>query len=236
MSKAIIKTPATKLAVESPEAQAVARFAFCHRLAQVRGLQFKLAAYFAGMEIQTLASLHDVSQGKGAKNGEPWGSYVQRVLGIPYSTAQRYRAQYNSVATEHAKLASKLNDHWLKITSGKDAAKLLQSGDEAALAVELPASALQAICDHADEWGLNEIFLKPAAERDVTPEDEEDSGEGAKKRRAALQEFWNNQVLRRMATDEFLRLPKAQLETFATRAEEAAKKARAALAGKKGGK
>lgn len=222
---------------DSPEAQAVARFSYCHKLAQVRGLQFKLSAYFAGMEVQTLAELHGVSQGKG-KDGEPWGAYVQRMLNIPYSTAQRYRAHYQSIASEHGGIAIKLNNHWLRITSGEECAALISGGDDKAHAVDLPAKALQSICDHADEWGLHALFAKP--ERDVTPDDGDDGDdtENARARRKALVMFWNDQVLRRMAADEYLRLPKAQLAAFATRAEEAAKKAREALAGpkKKGGK
>lgn len=242
---AIVKAEKTSKAVkahaaDTPEAQAVARFSYCHKLAQVRGLQFKISAYFAGMEVHTLAELHGVSQGKAKEGGEPWGEYVVRVLGIPYSTAQRYRSHYQSIASQHGGIAIKLNNHWLKLTSGSESAAMLSDGDEQAHAVSLPENALQTICEHADEWGLSEIFAKP--QRDVTPEGEgggDNGSDSAKARKKALLSFWADQVLRRMAQDEYLRLPKAQLAAFATRAEEAAKKAREALgspAKKKGGK
>lgn len=225
-----VKQPALKVIKmgDSPEEQAIARFAFCHRLAQTRGLQFKLAAYFAGLEVATLSDLHEVSQGKAAKNGEAWGAFVPRALGIPYSTAMRYKAHYSSMATEHAAIAKKLNSHWLKLTDGTGTAKLLTSGGEDAVNADLTATALQDMCDHADEWGLHEIFAKPAKETDTGGDDDDD--EETKRRKNPLVDFYARQLMQRFASQEYLRLPKAQLATFATRAEEAAKKAREALA------
>jgi len=209
---------------------------FLHRLVGMRGTQLKLACYFAGRAVQCLADEHGVSQGKkGTQGAVSWADFLRSKTGVPYRSAYRYQTTYQQMVAAHPDIAKKLNAEWDKMT----ATAALGNGksgeaDNATLAtVELPAKALALFCDEPDVWGLHELFAKDE-EEDAGGGDEE--GGTAKARKDALIKFYSFQVLRRMKSGDFLYLPKAQLEAFATTTEEAAQAARAALEKKKGGK
>jgi hypothetical protein len=204
----------------------VSRFHSLHAMAQARGIEFKLAAFFAGLEVSALAALHGVSQGKAADNGETWAAFVEASLGVPYRTAHRYRRHFESTAAAHMEIAKKLNQHWQAMTD-KGAKALPENGGES-LAGKLTPANLKTFCENADEWGLHELFEKATDEKDVTPE----GGGGGKKSRAEIVKFYT-QALKRVQSNEFTRLPVPQLQAFAEVMGAAVKKANALLAAKK---
>lgn len=206
----------------------ITRFQSLHAIAQARGIEFKLAAFFAGLEVKALADLHGVSQGKAADHGEPWAAFVEASLGVPYRTAHRYRRHFEDTAAAHVEIAKRLNAHWQTMTA--KGTKALPENSGSSLAGKLTPANLQEFCENPDAWNLHELFEKPSDEKDVTPE--EGASEGAKQRRKELLKFYA-QAMKRVQSTEFLKLPKPQLQAFAEVMGEAVKKANAALVAKK---
>lgn len=226
------------------------RFAIFHGLACKSALELKLAKYYAGLEVNALCDLHEEMYGETrgqfsaeSKNDRlstlPLQAFLEQRLGVTYRTAHRYKCHFLSIAQDAPEIADKLNETWHQITAqlAETAAgpKKLQAGQELRLTAlpqgcqPLPAEVLQAVCSHADEWGLYELFEPPA--RDVTPVPEEESGR-KKLERAALVKFWSESLVRRLENQELHRLPAPILEAVITKMEEAAKRAREALAEK----
>lgn len=211
-----------------------ARFRTFQAIARTSAMHTKLAAYFCGLEVQALADLHGVRQGAAGTSASVaevggWCEFVEATLAIPYRTAQRYRAQFNSIATAQPEAARTLNAAWQKMHS----AKALTAGGDLISASHLDAEALHTLCTEADQWGLEEFFSE--AEKEAKPAAGSKGGSSTKAKREALISFWHDQLVRRIESDEYLRLPPAALESVATNFETAAKKARAIL-NQKGGR
>lgn len=224
----------------------VGRFKTFHGIVCRSALEMKLAKYFAGLEVNALCDLYDEKVGicPGKRTDlEPSDSlsagsletFLEEHLGVSARTARRYRGFFQSIGSEAPEIADKLNDFWQKMTLP---AKASEASTETQLAVsgvmsKLPAETLHAICTHADEWGLHEIFKTP--ERDVTPEpdpDESNDSQRKKAEREALLKFWTESLVRRLDNEELHRLPAPSLEAVITKMESAMKKAREALAAK----
>jgi len=222
-SKSITTTPADELALIQ------ARFRTFQTIARTSAMHTKLAAYFCGLEVQALADLHGVRQGAVATSASvaevgTWSDFVEAALCVPYRTAQRYRAQFNSIATAQPEAARTLNAAWQAMHT----AKALTAGGDLITSSQLSAEALHTLCTEADQWGLEEFFSeaeKAAKESSSSSK----SSSSAKAKREALISFWHDQLIRRIESDEYLRLPPAALESVATNLETAAKKARAIL-------
>lgn len=245
-----LQPAAPKPQPEDPAAAHASRFAIFHGLACKSALELKLAKYYAGLEVNALCDLHEELYGE--TRGRPAGSektegasvismetFLEERLGVTARTARKYRAHFLDIAQNAPEIADKLNETWRQITAQltetAGSPKRLQAGQELRLTAlpqgcqPLPAEVLQAVCEHADEWGLYELFQAPA--RDVTPMPEEESSR-KKLERAALVKFWSESLVRRLENQELHRLPAPILEAVITKMEEAAKRAREALAEK----
>lgn len=243
MSKQLTTLPAT------PAALHAARFQAMHRAAGVRGMEFKLLAFFAGYEFTCLRDLHAAEHGetRGRKKAEtendshartiPFVDFLRQHVQCSVATAYRYRDHYDAIITAHPEAAKKLNDYYEKAV----AAAALENGkaeDAAGAALtlaspeacKLPAKALQGILEQADAWGLEQLFLPEASEASDATDEDEDGTAGRKL--SPLVKFYASTLFPRLKGDDFLRLPKPQLRAAAALFEEAAKKAKAALEGK----
>ena len=222
----------------------IGRFKTFHGIVCRSALEMKLAKYFAGLEVNALVDLHREMHGETrgqfaeeSKTERPsvlLEPFLEQHLGVTARTARKYRGFFQSIGSESPEIADKLNDFWVRMTL--PAASGEASG-ETQLAVsgvmsKLPAETLHAICTHADEWGLHELFGVP--ERDVTPPDpdEHDDSERKKAEKAALMKFWTESIIRRLDNEELHRLPPASLEAVITKMETAMTKAREVLAAK----
>lgn len=227
-SKAITTTPPDELALIQ------ARFRTFQTIARTSAMHTKLAAYFCGLEVQALADFHGVRQGAAATSASvaevgTWSDFVEAALNVPYRTAQRYRAQFNSIATAQPEAARKLNEAWKQMHT----TKALTAGGDLITSSQLSAEALHTLCTEADQWGLDELFQE-AEKQAKDAGGSKSSSSSAKAKREALINFWHDQLTRRIESDEYLRLPATTLESVATHFEQAAKKARAILKQKGG--
>lgn len=230
MSKSLVPAP-QGLATPTAADLHASRARLLHSLARMRGLQYKLVVFFSGFEVQALADDYGVSQGKTGSQAQPWAEYIEARTGIPYRTAQRYRLHFQSLSQSHPEAAKKLVAHWAKQSA---AAITDEAQAEALTTVDLSTKVLEEICAHEDQWGLHDIFTTPTEERDVGGDAGDEDEKKAKKN--PLSEFYLRTVASRLSTDDFLRLPKRQLQTLATTLEQAAKKAKEALHAKGGSK
>lgn len=230
----------------TPAALHAARFQAMHRAAGVRGMEFKLLAYFAGFEFTCLRDLHAAEHGEtrgrkkgGAENDShartiPFVEFLRQHVQCSTATAYRYRDHYDAIATAHPEVAKKLNEYYEKAVAA--AALENGKGDEAAGAAlalaspeacKLPAKALHAILEQADAWGLEQLFLPDADASDESDASDDDETGGRKL--SPLVKFWAQGVFKRIKGDEYLRLPRPQLRTAKQLFEEAAKKINAEL-------
>jgi hypothetical protein len=243
MSSKLVTIPASDAAVHA------ARFQAMHRAAGVRGMEFKLLAYFAGYEVRCLRDLHQAEHGetrgrKKAVEGNkcqeatiPLTEFLRQQTACSLRSAYRYQDHYDSVFTSHPEAAAKLNAYYEKAVAaaalehgkGEDAAgaALALASPEAC---KLPAKALQGILEQADAWGLEQLFTAEEDAEEGSEEDDEEDGKGRKL--SPLVKFYAKQLFPRLKGDDFLRLPKPQLRALATVFEEVVKKAKEALEGK----
>lgn len=225
----------------------ISRFQAFHGLVCKSALEIKLAKYFAGLEVNALYDLHREQYGE--TRGRPLAEgntestsvisledFLEQHLNVTARTARKYRNHFLSVTSSAPETAERLNGTWRKLALKGDPAT-----DDSALSITslqavgtLHADVMQALCAHADEWGLNELFEAP--QRDVTPPSEPEPGDDSadkKAKKAAMVAFWTVGLIKRFDQDEYLRLPATQLEAVVNKMEEAAKKAREVLAAKK---
>lgn len=253
---------ATSLA--NPEVTAcVARFRALQGALKQSVLGTKLLKYFLGLEVKRLCALHGELHGE-QRGGDVKsddakiktdslsvlvGPWLENQLGVTERSCYRYRNFFESLTTSNANEATvkKLNAWW-NDWQEKTTAQLLtdakaKKGKGSALALSDSAAALLAesdlktILDHPDEWGLHELFEEPL--KDVTPQDDDsaEDDDNAADRKHKLIKFWCGDLLKRLGNNEFLRLPKPQLETLTTELEEALHKAKDRLKpATKGGK
>lgn len=232
---------------------AIARFRAFHEAARGSVISLKLAKYFAGIEVQTLADLHADTYGetRGTDNeGPTLSQYLEDALGVTYRTAHRYRTHFLS-CTQHApQIADKLTAWWTKWKDSSEAPQAIEAPakpkgkGKAALATTAPqpqaltlhevckltADDLQSLISHADEWGLNELFEAPL--KDVTPPTDP-TPKASADQIERLAKFWLSDLSRRALNNEFLKLPKPQREALLTTLEEATDKLKHSLNGKK---
>lgn len=227
----------------------VSRFSLFHGLVCKSVLEIKIAKYFAGLEVNALYDLHKELHGE-TRGGDHRATeeesktegpsvlkledFLEEHLHVTARTARKYRDHFLSIVSEAPKIAEKLNGTWKQMALGEgqqvDAESLSVTSLQSASI--LNAEAMQIICDHADEWGLNELFETP--QRNVTPseDDEDDHGQDKKAKRAALLKFWTEALVKRLDQDEMHRLPVPALEAVINKMEEATKKGRELLAAK----
>lgn len=184
------------------------------------------------------------------------GQWLEDQLGVTDRTARRYKNHFLSCTQEKPELAEKLRKWWLKWKD--DAALQLTAADvqtnkgkgkagetqivtaaPSALALHevcnLAAKDVQELLDHADSWGLSELFEKPL--KDVTPpaREETEDDEARDNTKERLAKFWLQDFCRRALNNEFLKLRKQDKEALLTTFEEAVTKLRSSLE-PKGGK
>jgi hypothetical protein len=252
-----------KASLEGEAAACVSRFRAFHEAAKGSVMALKLAKFFAGIEVQTLCDLHEEMYGETRGGGKTdrgvsvlLGPYLEEHLGVTDRTARRYKNHFLSCTLEKPELAEKLRKWWLKwkddaalqLTAsdaqtnkgkGKAGETQLVTAAPSALALHevcnLAAKDVQELLDHADAWGLSELFEKPI--KDVTPPKpadttEDDGRDDAKER---LAKFWLQDFCRRALNNEFLKLRKQDKEALLTTFEEAVTKLKSSLE-PKGGK
>ncbi len=179
------------------------------------------------------------------------GEFLEDSLGVTKRTAYRYRAHFVSCTQDKPELAEKLRKWWLK---WKDEAALSLPAAEVGtkkgtkkgtgqlvttaahtLALHevcnLAAKDMQDLLDHADAWGLHELFEKPV--KDVTPPSDEADDDGRDDAKERLAKFWLKDFSRRALNHEYLKLRKQDREALLTTWEEATNKLKDSL---KGGK
>jgi hypothetical protein len=182
--------------------------------------------------------------------------YLEDQLGVTDRTARRYKNHFLSCTQDKPELAEKLRKWWLKwkddaalqLTAsdaqtnkgkGKAGETQLVTAAPSALALHevcnLAAKDVQELLDHADAWGLSELFEKPI--KDVTPPapDETEDDEGRDTTKERLAKFWLQDFCRRALNNEFLKLRKQDKEALLTTFEEAVTKLKSSLE-PKGGK
>lgn len=192
--------------------------------------------------------------GKASEDAPLFEDWIEERLGLTRSTAYRYRKFFSRLAEHeaHAETVKRLNEWWLsrrgalaasakeedasaepkklKPTKGKgttqSAALVIAAKAELQDWNNLLATDLQALLDADDDWGLHDLFAKPIKET-LTPEPEAEWEPPSDK--ARLIAFWHDQLGRKLSSNEFLKLPKAQREALATWLEEAAEKIKATL-------
>jgi hypothetical protein len=222
-----------------------AQFAALHQMAKIKAGEFKLAAFLAGYAAQAIADAHGETRGgdhssKAESKTDtvsvlPLGELYEAVFGVTERTVRRYRNLYTSTITAKPKLAKALVTKW-QLISGQKSIGDGEAADKALATLAAHGSPesikqLLELCAQEDDWSMAELFEKPAPALEV----EGDGKETAAERRArmdALLKFWNFGVLRRMRSEEFLKLPKPQLEALAHEFREAAEKAENAAKGK----
>lgn len=242
--------PAEAAPAEDAAAPHISRFQTFHGLACKSALELKLAKYFAGLEVNALCDIYaettGITPGKrtdlqppDSLSGGSLETFLEDRLGVSARTARRYRAHFLSITSDAPEIADKLNATWHQLTGGQESPKALPAGQELSLVTPpqgcqaLSAEVMQAVCKHADEWGLHELFEPP--QRDVTPpKDPDEDNESARKKaeRAALVKFWSESLVKRLENEEMHRLPAPVLEAVVTKLEDAAKRARETLAAK----
>jgi hypothetical protein len=219
-----IAANAAALVKANPElAAGIGRFQIFHGITKQSATVVKLAKYYCGLEIHNLRELHHTLYGE-TRGGDhataevTLADFLETQLGVTYRTTNRYHNWFLSVATpqENAALVKKLNKWW-----EGEKPKLLGNGEPGkalALGASVTQADLEALASMADEWGLNELFEKPA--RDVTPaaEDDDDDGATANDKDAVIK-FWKDHFLRRLGRKDYLRLPKTVREQLATSLE-----------------
>lgn len=186
------------------------------------------------------------------------GDFLEQHLGVTDRTARRYRQHFQSVTQEKPELAEKLRKWWLKwkddaalqLTAagvqtnkgkGKAGETQLVTTAPSALALHevcnLAAKDVQELLDHADAWGLHELFETPI--KDVTPptneDDDNDDDPPDDDTKIRLAKFWLKEFSRRALNNEFLKLRKQDKEALLTTFEEAVTKLKSSLE-PKGGK
>jgi hypothetical protein len=113
-------------------------------------------------------------------------------------------------------------------TSNTDTQLASVTGSKLALheVCNLAAKDMQELLNHADDWGLHELFEVPL--KDVTEEPLEEPGAtpDAKER---LAKFWLKDFSRRAMNNEFLKLRKQDREALLTTWEEATQKLKDSL-------
>lgn len=181
-------------------------------------------------------------------------SYLEQQLGVTARTARRYKTHFLSCTQDRPELADKLRKWWLNWKS-EATPQLSESESNAApkakgkkgelititplqpLALQevcnLAAKDVQSLLDHADDWGLNELFEVPL--KDVTPPTEEEIEVIQDNHKERLAKFWLKDFARRAGNNEFLKLRKQDKEALLVTWEEALDKLRDSLKGKKGG-
>lgn len=186
-------------------------------------------------------------------------TFLEERLGVTARTARRYKNHFLRCTQDKPEQAEKLRKWWLKwkdeaalqlapadVTppkkkgkgKGKNVETQLVTAAPSALALHevcnLAAKDVQDLLDHADEWGLHELFEKPI--KDVSPPsngNDDDPPEDDTKQRLA--KFWLKEFSRRALNNEFLRLRKQDKEALLATFEEAVAKLRTSLE-PKGGK
>lgn len=243
--------PITTPAAPPPQvAGHVARFQAFHGAVCQSALSLKLAKYFAGLEVNALYDLHHELYGE--LRGRPATSeipehpsgisetvedFLETHLGVTSRTARKYRNFFLAINQANPEIAARLTGAWKTLALPAEAEAGAESAQpsEQLLAAATPqgctldADALQAICAHADEWGLHELFERPS--KDVTPQAPDAPEKQAEK--AALLKFWTESIIRRLDNQEYLRLPPSALEAVATKMEEHLKRAKEVLEQKK---
>jgi len=238
MSKALATLPASDADLHA------ARFLAMHNAATARGMEFKLLAYFAGLEIIALKDAyiaeHGETRGGGKKEKSPGETFLtlkdwmQEKTGVSKATAYRYTAHYEGIAAAHPEAAAKLNAYYQKQVaalaigdgSGSSSAALALLSPDAG---KLPAKAIEELTAAPDVWGLHELFAEDDTDDD-TDESDDDDTKGRKL--SPLVKFWAKELCARLKADEFLRLPKQHLRRIKGELEAAAARADAALKGK----
>jgi hypothetical protein len=198
----------------------------------------------------------DQSTGKTDSESVLLETFLEERLGVTARTARRYKNHFLSCTQEKPELAEKLRKWWLKwkddaalqLTAsdaqtnkgkGKAGETQLVTAAPSALALHevcnLAAKDVQELLDHADAWGLSELFEKPI--KDVTPPapDETEDDEGRDTTKERLAKFWLQDFCRRALNNEFLKLRKQDKEALLTTFEEAVTKLKSSLE-PKGGK
>lgn len=242
----------------------VSRFRIFHDVVKGNVLAMKLAKFFGGIEVQTLCDLHSEmfgeTRGQFAEESKTDSKsvllepFLEGHLGVTARTARRYKNHFTSCTQDKPELAEKLRKWWLKwkddaalqiagdstpaAASGDSAETQIVSATSTTLALHevcnLAAKDMQELLDHADEWGLSELFevpLKDVTEEDATPEPP--TPPDAKER---LAKFWLKDFSRRAMNNEFLKLRKQDREALLTTWEEATAKLKDSLATKGGSK
>lgn len=182
------------------------------------------------------------------------GDFLEQQLGVTDRTARRYKNHFLTCTQDKPELAEKLRKWWLKwkddaalqLGPAEDQAKgkakpgetqMVTAGPTALALHEvcnLAAKDVQDLLDHADDWGLHELFEVPV--KDVTPPSPEDPQDGAGQDdpKQRLAKFWLKEFCRRALNNEFLKLRRQDKEALLTTFEEAVTKLKSSL--DKGGK
>lgn len=229
------------------------RFAFFQEGMKGSVTMLKLMKYFAGLEVGTLRDLHQEIFGETRGSGEgaemTLEAWLESKLEVTSRTARRYHTFFMEVAQNHPQAAEALNGWWKENAAKaleeirqpapepQDAKKAKDAATTSAALVTLPAAAMQSLCKQAagvlqdllgasDEDDLCSFFDKP--ERDITPPDEAAPVTASPDKKQKLISWWHD-FARRAKQNEFLRLPKRELEAVATTLEEAAQQAKEAL-------
>ena len=255
-------TDAKPSKLEGEAAACVSRFRAFHETVKGNVLYMKLAKFLGGIEVQTLCDLHGEMYGETRGGDHKTDSlsvlletFLEERLEVTARTARRYKNHFLSCTQEKPELAAKLVAWWkgwkesaaLTLTQaapaptptgkGKKSEALVNAAAApSALALHevcnLAANEVQELLDHADAWGLHELFEKPL--KDVTPPaetGEDDTGPGldAKER---LAKFWLKDFCRRALNNEFLKLRRQEKEALLITFEEATLKLKSSLEGK----
>lgn len=175
--------------------------------------------------------------------------FLEDKLGVTDRTARRYREHFLSCTEAKPELAAKLRKWWVKWkdqeilqlapatpaqgkgkTKGKASAQLATTKSQS-LALQdvckLAAKDIKDLLEHADAWGLHELFEKPM--KDVTPKEEPQPPSGDDDAKERLAKFWLKDFSRRAMNNEFLKLPKQQREALLATWEEATCKLKESL-------
>jgi hypothetical protein len=206
----------------------------------------KLLKYFLGLEVSNLCALHEElhgeTRGGDVKSAEAkikteapsvlkLEAFLEDHLGVTARTARKYRDFFESLTTgtEHEATVKRLNSFWMGQREGLLA--LPSTGDTkaatggAALSLQslggIAEKDLQTILDHADEWGLNELFAVPLKDVSTTVEAAEEGSASVQTNKHKLAKFWLQDFSRRAMNNEFLKLPKREKEALLTTLEEA---------------
>jgi hypothetical protein len=222
--------------------ECAARFHQFHGAACRGALEIKLLQYFAGLEVSRLYDLHleiygETRGGDHAKDAPTLERFVEESLNVTARTARKYRGLFQSVAADQPAIADKLNGTWHKLTLAAPASA--ESGGSSALtlpsASTFDADTLHAICKHADEWQLHELFDIPTKDAGGVSVDELDAASDKHAAKMRIAKFWLTDFTRRALNNEYLKLPRAQKEALLTTLEETTQALKASLQ-TKGGK